>query len=115
MRLNPDFLDAQRSIADAAMLLGDMNTLEDAANQMIRLQPGSPDGYALRALANINRQHYVEAEQDIRKAIDVSPQNAFGYVQMGNLRLAQKQYTMPPKPTRTPLTGMPIRRTLCVA
>jgi tetratricopeptide (TPR) repeat protein len=93
LRLNPDFLDAQRSIADAAMLQGDMNTLEDAANQMIRLQPGSPDGYALRALANINRKHYVEAEQDVRRAIAVSPQNAFGYLQMGNLRFAQKQYS----------------------
>ena len=70
-----------------------MNTLEDAANQMIRLQPGSPDGYSLRALANINRTHYVEAEQDIRRAIAAAPQSAFGYVQMGNLRFAQKQYS----------------------
>jgi tetratricopeptide (TPR) repeat protein len=93
LRLNPDFLDAQRSIADAAMLQGDMNTLEDAANQMIRLQPGSPDGYALRALANINRKHYVEAEQDVRRAIAAAPQSSFGYVQMGNLRFAQKQYS----------------------
>jgi tetratricopeptide (TPR) repeat protein len=93
LRVNPDFLDAQRSIADAAMLQGDMNTLEDAANQMIRLQPGSPDGYALRALANINRKHYVEAEQDVRRSIAAAPQSAFGYVQMGNLRFAQKQYS----------------------
>jgi tetratricopeptide (TPR) repeat protein len=92
LRLNPSFLEAQRSIADVAMLQGDMTTLEDAANQMIRLQPASPDGYALRALANINRKHYVEAEQDIRRAIAASPQSAFGYVQMGNLRFAQKQY-----------------------
>jgi tetratricopeptide (TPR) repeat protein len=59
---------------------------------MIRLQPGSTDGYALRALSNINRKHYVEAEQDVRRAISASPQSAFGYVQMGNLRFAQKQY-----------------------
>jgi len=70
-----------------------MNTLEDAANQMIRLQPGSPQGYGLRALANINRTHYTEAEQDIRRAIEVAPQSAFGYVQLGNLRLAEKQFS----------------------
>jgi tetratricopeptide (TPR) repeat protein len=92
LRLNPDFLDAQRSIANVAMLQGDMSTLEDASNQMIRLQPGAPEGYALRALANINRTHYVEAEQDIRRAIAAAPQSSFGYVQLGNLRLAQKQY-----------------------
>ena len=39
LRLDPNFLEAQRSIADVAMLQGDMTTLEDAANQMIRLQP----------------------------------------------------------------------------
>ena len=92
LRLNPNFLEAHRSISDAAMLQCDMNTLEDAANQMIRLQPGSPDGYALRALANINRKHYVEAEQDIRRAIAASPQSAYGYVELGNLRFAQTQY-----------------------
>ena len=70
-----------------------MNGLQDAANQMIRLQPGSPEGYALRALANINGKHYTEAEQDIRRAIAAAPQSAYGYVQMGNLRLAQKQYS----------------------
>jgi len=92
LRLDPNFLEAQRSIADVAMLQGDMTTLEDAANQMIRLQPGSPDGYALRALADINRKHYVEAEQDIRRAIAASPQSALGYAQLGNLRFVQKQY-----------------------
>ena len=59
---------------------------------MIRLQPGSADGYALRALANTNRKRYGEAEQDVRRAIEAAPQSAYGYVQMGNLRLAQKQY-----------------------
>jgi tetratricopeptide (TPR) repeat protein len=93
LRLNPDFLDAQRAIANSAMLRGDMNTLEDASNQIIRLQPGSPDGYALRGLANINRKQYGAAEEDIRKAIAAAPQSGFGYVQLGNLRFAQKQYS----------------------
>jgi tetratricopeptide (TPR) repeat protein len=92
LRLNPDFLDAERSIANAAMLQGDMNALEDAASQMVRLQPGSPEGYGLRALSNINRTRYAIAEQDVHRAIEVAPQSAYGYVQMGNLRLAQKQY-----------------------
>lgn len=92
LRLDPNLLEAQRAIADAAVRLGDMNSLVDTADKMIKLQPGSPDGYALRALTNINRQHYADAEEDIHKAIDVSPQSAPGYVQMGNLRLVQKQY-----------------------
>ena len=47
----------------------------------------------MRALSEINRQQFAAAEADIRKAIDVAPQNSFGYVQMGNLKFAQKQYS----------------------
>jgi tetratricopeptide (TPR) repeat protein len=93
LRLNPNFLDAQRAIADKAMLNGDMNELQDAANQMIRLEPDSAEGYALRALTNINRSQFDAAERDVRRSIAVAPQSAFGYVQMGNLRYAQKQYS----------------------
>jgi tetratricopeptide (TPR) repeat protein len=92
LRLKPDLLDAARALASAAMRQGDANTLEEASTQLIVLQPASPDGYALRALANINRKHYSEAEADIRKAIAISPGSAFGYVQLGNLKLVQKDY-----------------------
>lgn len=93
LRLRPDLLDAQRALAGAAMRQGDMTTLLGAATQIISLQPGSPDGYALRALSYINRKQYGEAEKDIHKAIDVAPQSAFGYVQLGNLKFSQKQYS----------------------
>ena len=92
LRLKPDMLDAARALAAAAMRQGDANTLDEASTQLIVLRPGSPEGYALRALANLNRKHYGEAEADIRKAIAIAPGSAFGYVQLGNLKLAQKQY-----------------------
>ncbi len=92
LRVNSDYLDAQRAIANEAMLKGDTNALQDAANQMIRLAPESPEGYALRALAEVNRNRFDAAERDARRAIAVAPQSAFGYVQMGNLKFAEKQY-----------------------
>jgi tetratricopeptide (TPR) repeat protein len=92
LNLNPNMLDAQRSIADVAIQQGDMNSLEDASNQMVRLAPGLYEGYALRGLANINSKRYVLAEQDIRQAIALAPENSLGYVQLGNLRFVQKQY-----------------------
>ncbi len=92
LRLRPDMIDAARALASAAMRQGDANTLEEASTQLIVLQPASPEGYALRALANINRKHYGEAEADIRRAIAIAPQSAFGYAQLGNLKLVQKQY-----------------------
>lgn len=69
-----------------------MDVLRDATAQMIRLQPDSPEGYSLRAMASINQKQYSNAEADIRRAIEVAPQSAFGYVQLGNLKFVQKQY-----------------------
>jgi tetratricopeptide (TPR) repeat protein len=92
LNLNPDYLDAERALADKAMLDGDMNALQDAANQVIRLAPDSAEGYALRALSNINLNQFDAAERDVKRAIAAAPQNAFGYVELGNLKFAQKQY-----------------------
>ncbi len=93
VRLRPDLLDAWKSLANSAMRKGDMDTLEQCATRMISLQASSPEGYALRALANINRKRYTEAEADARKAIEIAPQSSFGYVQMGNLKFAQRQFS----------------------
>lgn len=92
-RQNSDMLEAYKALASAAIESGDTATLQHAATEIIRLQPGSADGYALRGLANINSKRYSEAYQDISHAIVVGPEEAFGYTQMGNLRFAQKQYS----------------------
>jgi tetratricopeptide (TPR) repeat protein len=92
VRLRSDFLDAQRSLAGLALRRGDPAKLAEAASQLIRLQPASPDGYSLRALAEIDRKEFIPAEADIRKAIEIAPQSSAGYVQLGNLRSAQAQY-----------------------
>lgn len=92
LRFRPDFRDAQRALAALEMRKGDMNALDQTATQIINLQPASPEGYALRALSNVNRKRFSEADVDIRKAIEVAPQSAFGYVQLGNLKFAQKQF-----------------------
>jgi len=92
-RLRPDLVDPERSLAGAALRRGDASTLAEAAGQIIRLQPNSPEGYSLRALSEINGQQFTAAEADIRKAIEVAPRNSFGHVQMGNLMLAQKRYS----------------------
>jgi tetratricopeptide (TPR) repeat protein len=46
----------------------------------------------MRALAEMNRQKYSDAEQDLRKATDIAPGSPAPYVQMGNLHQLQKQY-----------------------
>ncbi len=92
VRLRPDLSDAQRSLAVLAMGKGDMTTLEQSATQLITLQPASPEGYALRAVSEINRKQFPAADADVHKSIEVAPQSQFGYVQMGNLKFVQKEY-----------------------
>jgi len=78
-------------LAGAALERNDMEDLDREASEMIRLRPSAPDGYALRALSNINRKRFFLAEKDVQQAIAVAPQDSFGYVQQGNLKLAERQ------------------------
>ena len=51
VRLKPGMVDAQRALAGYALQKSDMAGMERAATQMISLQPGLPDGYALRSVS----------------------------------------------------------------
>jgi tetratricopeptide (TPR) repeat protein len=88
-QINQNMIEAYRALASYAVAKHDMSGLEQQATQMIRIQPGSTDGYALRAYSLTARKQFPAAEQDARKAIDLAPQIAAGYMQMGNLRAAQ--------------------------
>jgi len=92
LRLDPSLTDAQRGLAALELRHGDLNALTQSAQQIISTSPYSADGYLLRALAEMNRQKYSDAEQDLHKATDLAPGSPIPYVQMGNLRLIQKQY-----------------------
>jgi tetratricopeptide (TPR) repeat protein len=92
VRLRPDLTDAERDLAGLEMQRGDVDALAQTAQQIISGAPNSPDGYLLRALTEMNRQKFSDAEQDMRKAAEVAPRSPAPYVQMGNLHLLQKQY-----------------------
>src|SRR4029077_11904997 len=62
------------------------------AQQIIAAAPNAPDGYLLRALAELNRKKFSDAEHDMRKEAEVAPTNPAPYVQLGNLHQLQKQY-----------------------
>ena len=91
-RHRPDLVEAQRALALVALRKGDMTGLQTYSSQIVNLQPVSPDGYALRALSHIRRLQLTQAEPDVKKAMDVAPQSPAGYLQLGNLMLARKDY-----------------------
>ncbi len=90
--LRPDLTDAQRDLAALELGRGDFDALTQTAQQIIYGAPNAPDGYLLRALAEMKRQKYSDAEQDMHKAAEVAPGSPAPYVQMGNLHQMQKQY-----------------------
>lgn len=102
-RLRPDLIGPPRALAGIAMRTNDMTALEQAATKIIELQPQSPDGYALRAISNINRRQFAQAELDINKAIEVAPQSPVGYTQAGGLNFVQKKYAAAEKAYREAL------------
>jgi cellulose synthase operon protein C len=92
VRLKPDLMEAQRALAAVSIRKSDWGSLNQISSTIITAQPTTPDGYALRSIAEINTRQVLKAEQDINKAIEVAPQSPIGYVQLGNLRLMQKQF-----------------------
>ena len=91
VRLRPELVDAHRALAGAAIRRGDATALGLEADQIISQQPDSPDGYLLRAVADIDRKQFVSAEDYIKRSVEKSPDNAPAYVQLGNLRVAQNR------------------------
>jgi cellulose synthase operon protein C len=92
IRLKPDLTDANRSLANVEMRRGDLDGLTQTAERIISNQPYSADGYMLRAVAEIERQKYSDAEEDLHKSMPLAPQSPAPYIQLGNIRLRQKQY-----------------------
>ncbi|MGA7549090.1 MAG: tetratricopeptide repeat protein [Candidatus Sulfotelmatobacter sp.] len=90
--LRPDLTDAQRALAALELRRGDLDALTQTAQQIITGAPYAPDGYMMRALAEMNRQKFSDAQQDLTKAMGLAAGSPTPYVQMGNLYQLQKQY-----------------------
>ena len=92
IRLRPDLTDAQRSLAGLALKHGDVETVLQNAQQIITAQPYAADGYILKGVADLAREHFSDAQQDAQQAMQRAPQSPAPYVQMGNIQLIQKHY-----------------------
>ena len=92
VRIRPDLIDAQRSIAGLELRRGDLEALLQTAQQIIKAQPYSPDGFLLKGIADLARQKYTDAQQDAEQAAQRSPQSPTPSIQMGNIQFAQKHF-----------------------
>jgi tetratricopeptide (TPR) repeat protein len=92
VRLRPGIVEAHRALAGIAIHKRDAQALSQEADQIIAAQPGSPDGYLLHAVADIDRKQFASADEYIRRCLSKEPNNPAAYVQLGNLHMAQSQY-----------------------
>jgi cellulose synthase operon protein C len=92
VQLRPDLTDAQRALAGLEMRRGDFEALTETGQQIIAAAPYAPEGYIWRAVGEMNRQNYFNAQQDLTKVMGLVPSSPVPYVQMGNLYQLQKQY-----------------------
>ncbi len=92
VRVRPDIVEAHRALAGVAIHKRDAAGLDQEADQIINLQPGSPDGYLLHAIADIDRKDYATADDYLHRSLQKEPNNPAAYVQVGNLRIAQNQF-----------------------
>ena len=91
VRLQPDIIEAHRALAGVAIHNSDLAFLTQEADQIINLAPAAPDGYLLRAVAEMNRKQYTSADQFLKTSLEKDPKNPSAYVQLGNLRMAENR------------------------
>ncbi|MGB0041626.1 MAG: tetratricopeptide repeat protein [Terriglobales bacterium] len=91
VRLRNELVEAHRALAGVAIHRRDPSGLAQEADQIIALQPGSPDGYLLRGVAEIDRKDFARADEYLHRSISVQPNNPDAYVQLGNLRMAENK------------------------
>ena len=92
VRLRPGFIEAQQTLAIVAQRKGDVGLLAKCAEGIIAAQPSFPLGYIYRAMVKFFRTDDEGAEADLKKAIELAPQNPLGYTRMGDLRASQRKY-----------------------
>jgi tetratricopeptide (TPR) repeat protein len=92
VKIRPNMAQALSALATLESNRGDADAVLQIASQLIAAQPDSADGFVLKGVAERARQKYSDSEQDLLKAANLAPQSPIPYVQLGNLREAQKQY-----------------------
>jgi tetratricopeptide (TPR) repeat protein len=86
VKIEPRLTDAQLALAQVALTRNDRDSLKEAAEAIVSALPSDPRGYILRAEAESRSNQNAAAEADFNKAIQIAPQNSFGYSALGGWR-----------------------------
>jgi len=92
VRIRPEMTDAHRALAGLELRRGDLEAVLQTAQQIIKAEPGAPDGFILKDIAELAHQKFNDAQQDAEQAASRAPQSPAPFIQMGNIQLVQKHY-----------------------
>lgn len=93
VRLRPDHSGALQALADVALRKRDYNQLAELADKIMGIEKSSPKPYVMRATAKFARRDGAGAEADLKKAIEVAPQDPLGYSRLAGMYLVQKRFS----------------------
>ncbi|HWQ03362.1 MAG TPA: tetratricopeptide repeat protein [Candidatus Nitrosotenuis sp.] len=93
-RLRPNMTAAHQALAGLAARRNDIEQMLSNAQQVIATDPVNPDGYLLRAAARLSKREpdFVNAEADLKRAIDLAPRSGVPLARLGALRAGQKRF-----------------------
>jgi tetratricopeptide (TPR) repeat protein len=77
-------------LASIAAHKNDSAMLMQIGEQVIKIAPGMPNGYSIRAAGEIAHKDLKAAEADLMKVLQLAPNDAHGYMSLARFRLAQK-------------------------
>jgi tetratricopeptide (TPR) repeat protein len=92
VHLRPNLTDAQRSLAALELRRGDVDAVLQTAQEIIKADPSSADGFLWKGVADVARKKYSDAQQDAEQALQRLPENPAPYVLMGDIQLNLKHY-----------------------
>jgi tetratricopeptide (TPR) repeat protein len=90
-KLNPKNVEAQTGLAEISIDTRDFTTLEQLAGSAIAATPQASNPYIWRGIAEGSRNDLDKADADFREAIKLDPTNSTAYLELAQLRLAQKK------------------------
>jgi tetratricopeptide (TPR) repeat protein len=90
--IKPGAIDALQQLAKIAEDQGDADLLSNVAGKAIAAAPNFAGGYVWRARVEMRRSAFDKAEADLKVAMKLAPQNSLAYLELGELRFAQKRF-----------------------
>jgi len=91
VRLRPPMVAAQQALANVAIRKNDFDLLARTAEQILKDDPQSANAYLLRATAHLGQRDAKGAEEDLKSAMRIAPDDPRPYTQLGVLRVSERK------------------------